>query len=79
MSVTNVTKDQAYWNGVSVGRAQCPCTPTETTYTALAEWIERKWPTASVHVNESGEVIIHTGLIVEMNGELMALDDVEEE
>lgn len=76
---TSITKDQAYWNGVSIGRAQCPCTPTEPTYQALTEWIERKWPVSSVHINESGEVIIHTGLTVEMNGELLPIGDLEEE
>ena len=42
------------------------------TYPDLAKWCADNLPGSSVHLLD-GEVIIHTGLTVEMNGELMAL------
>lgn len=49
------------------------------TYTQLAQWCAIELGNgSSVHLLD-GEVIIHTGLTVEMNGELMALSDEEEE
>lgn len=48
------------------------------TYPDLTQWLADNLPGASVHLLD-GEVIIHTGLTVEMNGELMALEDIEEE
>ncbi len=44
----------------------------------LTAWAVGHIPTASLHLLD-GEVIIHTGMTVEMNGELMPLSDVEEE
>lgn len=49
------------------------------TYPQLAQWCAIELGNgSSVHLLD-GEVIIHTGLTVEMNGELMALEDIEEE
>ena len=42
----------------------------------LTAWTVGHIPTASLHLLD-GEVIIHTGMTVEMNGELMPLSDEE--
>ena len=42
----------------------------QETYLDLTEWVRGNLPTGSLHVNESGEVIIHTGLELGMAGEL---------
>ena len=44
----------------------------------LTAWAVGHIPAASLHLLD-GEVIIHTGMTVEMNGELMPLSDEEEE
>ena len=48
------------------------------TYPDLAEWCKVNLVGASVHLLD-GEVIIHTGLTVEMNGELLPIEDLGEE
>lgn len=42
----------------------------------IQAWAERKFTNSnpSVHVNESGEIIIHTGLKMEVNGELVPIE-----
>lgn len=48
------------------------------TYPDLAQWCAGNLPGSSVHLLD-GEVIIHTGLTVEMNGELLPIEDLGEE
>jgi hypothetical protein len=43
----------------------------------LVEWVKANMPGASVHDLE-GEMIIHTGLTWEMNGELMPIEEASE-
>ena len=43
----------------------------------LIEWAKGHLPGASVH-DLDGEIIIHTGLTWEMNGELMPIEDASE-
>ena len=43
----------------------------------LIEWLKDNMPGASVHDLE-GEIIIHTGLTWEMNGELMPIEEAGE-
>jgi hypothetical protein len=38
------------------------------TYLDLIEWVRGNLPEGSLHVNESGEVIIHIGLALGMDG-----------
>ena len=45
------------------------------TYLDLAGWTFGNLPTGSLHVNESGEVIIHTGLELGMAGELEVIGE----
>lgn len=47
------------------------------TYPDLTQWFADNLPGASAHLLD-GEVIIHTGLTVEMNGELLPIEDLEE-
>ena len=45
----------------------------------LREWVdERLWP-AKVELDSNGEVIIRTGLTVEMNGVLLPLEQDEQD
>ena len=48
----------------------------QETYLDLTEWVRGNLPTGSLHVNESGEVIIHTGLELGMAGELEPIEYV---
>ena len=43
----------------------------------LVEWLKINMPWASVH-DLDGELIIHTGLTWEMNGELMPIEEASE-
>ena len=43
----------------------------------LIEWAKGHLPGSSVHELE-GELIIHTGLTWEMNGELMPIEDIDD-
>ena len=47
------------------------------TLSELTEWAVGHIPTASLHLLD-GEVIIHTGLTVEMNGELLPIEGLDD-
>lgn len=48
------------------------------TRTDLIEWLKANLPSSSLHELE-GEVIIHTGLTYEMNGELYPIESGDDE
>ena len=45
------------------------------TYNDLTRWVRENLPSGSAHVNESGEIIIHTGLELGMAGELEVIGE----